>query len=173
MYKQCRIYGPYRRKDNRQHVVVIFPDGSRKTVSYPRYLTECRIGRILEEDETVDHIDGDFNNNEPSNIRIVDRSTHAGDDAKRYKEQSFICPECQAVFKLIGKKLHDAVVNRQRGKAGPFCGRSCAGRYSKRVQMGAKPLKPVEIDVTYTTRKTELSLQGETLGVDAAKTGKP
>ena len=35
-----KVYGPYKRKDNRKHVVIVHDNGSRQTQSYPRYLME-------------------------------------------------------------------------------------------------------------------------------------
>ena len=57
------VYGPYKRKDDRQIVVVVHRNGKRRTVSYPKWLLECHLGRKLHKDrETVDHWDSDFNN---------------------------------------------------------------------------------------------------------------
>lgn len=174
LYKDCKIYGPYKGKDGRERVVVIYPNGNRTTVSYPKYLTECRLGRYLSDNETVDHTDTDFNNNVPSNIEVKDRSQHVKDDVRRYKSQSFICPGCGKKFLLSGRKLHDAIWNRKRNKAGPFCSRSCAGKYGKSVQLGEQKLLPVnKIIPEYTTNKSNLSLHEKTHGVDTANSGKP
>ena len=41
-----RIYGPYYRKDGRQHIVAY--DGMiKRTISYPRFLLETHLGRVL------------------------------------------------------------------------------------------------------------------------------
>lgn len=72
-----KIYGPYLRKDGRQHVVIKYADGTLQTKSYPRLLLEERLGRLLTEDETVDHIDGNFTNNSYENLRILSRSQNA------------------------------------------------------------------------------------------------
>jgi hypothetical protein len=54
-----KVHGPYtRQQDGRQHVVVVFVDLSKKTISYPKYLMEQKLGRELDPDlETIDHID--------------------------------------------------------------------------------------------------------------------
>ena len=74
---------------------------------------------------------------------------------------------------MVGKKLHDAIQYRKQGKAGPFCSKSCAGKYGKSIQLGAEKLPVEELIPTYTTNKHLQSLHGETHEVDAAKTGKP
>ena len=173
VYENCKIYGPYTRKqDGRQHVVVIYADKSRTSVSYPKFLTEKRLNRYLSLNETVDHLDRNIYNNTPENLEVKDRKKHIIEDVRRLKEQEFVCPYCKKQFLLVSKKLNYAISNRQRGKAGPFCSRSCAGKYGKEIQMGIRnSIKVKKIISEYTTNK--LSLLEEIQGVEAAKTGKP
>jgi hypothetical protein len=171
VYENCRIYGPYQSKqDSRLRIVVCFDNRTKKTVSYPKYLMEKHLGRYLTDDETVDHIDCNFLNNEISNLRVLPRSLHASVDAKRKKNQTFECPMCKMKFSLVGDRLHDAIQNRRKGKAGPFCSKSCAGKYGKSVQLGEDKMEVVEIIPTYTTIKSDGSLDRETYQVDIAKT---
>ena len=125
-----KVYGPYTRKDGRQHVI-LYSDGVRKTVSYPKFLVENHIGRSLNIDETIDHIDGDFSNNDMNNLRIVGRSEHCSDDVIRRKHIEMECVECGVTF--TGDWKH-----RNRKKAGPFCSKSCSGKYGARVQNGGE-----------------------------------
>ena len=173
VYDDCKIYGPYLRKDGRKHVVTVTPDGKKTTVSYPKYLIEIHIGRYLTQSETADHMDGDFTNDEISNLCIKDRKKHIIEDVRRLAKQSFICPICNEDFDILGKKLHDAIQFRKQGKAGPFCSKSCAGKYGKSIQLGADKLPVQEITPVYTTNKLLQSPHGETHEVDAAKTGNP
>lgn len=154
-YKGCRVYGPYLRKDGRQHVCLLTPEGTRKTVSYPKYLVEIRNGKLLGKDETVDHIDNDFDNNSPDNLRIIKRSAHSKDDVRRNLPVTFVCPTCSTTFKLQGSRLSDAKQNRKQGKAGPFCTRSCAGSYSKGVQLGDPRLPAKQVTTEVSTNKRE------------------
>ena len=39
-------------------IVLQYSDKSKKTISYPKYIMECYLKRYLNEEETVDHIDG-------------------------------------------------------------------------------------------------------------------
>ena len=117
VYENCRIYGPYFRKDGRQHVVLVYPDGRKKTVSYPKFLTEKRLGRYFLPNETVDHLNNNFNENEEKNIRVIERVEHTIDDAVRHEQKSFICPECGTKF--FPKDMPDAVQARKKNKAGP------------------------------------------------------
>jgi hypothetical protein len=141
-----KVYGPYIRDDNRKHVIIINDDGSRRTVSYPKYLMEQKLGRILDPDlETIDHIDNNIENSEDLNIRIIPREKHCLEDAIRVRiDKVFICPICTIEFKI--KNVNDYIHNRLKGKAGPFCGKSCAGKYSNLIRYGK--IKPLEIDTT-------------------------
>lgn len=153
VYKEYKVYGPYKRKDGRQHVVLVSKSKKRKTVSYPKFIMEKHLNRYLDKNETIDHIDGDFNNNDLSNLQVLDRSIHVSLDVKRYSTQNFICPLCGVSFQLKGRKLHDAIWNRKKQKAGPFCSRSCAGKYAKSIQLDGEKLQIVQIVPKYTKNK--------------------
>jgi len=75
-YEECIVHGPYERKDGRSHVVIIFPDGKRKTVSYPRYLVEIELGYYTKKTDDIHHIDGNYKNNALSNLRVWNKSDH-------------------------------------------------------------------------------------------------
>jgi len=126
-----RIYGPYTRKDGRMHIIV-YKNGKRKTVSYPKYLLEKKLGRTLLANETCDHIDGDFTNNSLSNLQVLTR----GDNIRKHAALqplelgTFTCPVCNCSFT---KPMHQVRHNRKQSKTGPYCGKSCAGKSSKNL----------------------------------------
>lgn len=135
IYSGYTCYGPYYRKDGRQHVILTkMVNGklTKKTVSYPKYLMEKHLNRYLDIDETIDHIDRDFRNNNINNLQILPKAEHARLDAIKadYSAQSFTCPFCSSIFILEGEKLRRAKYNSDRHTAGPFCSRSCAGKAS-------------------------------------------
>jgi len=154
VYENCKIYGPYLRKDGRKHVCIVHPDGRKQTVSYPKFLTEQRLNRYFLKNETTDHLDDDFNNNMEENIRVIARKEHTVDDVLRHEQQIFVCPECDKVFR---PKMHDTIQNRKKGRAGPFCSKSCAGRYGKRIQLGGSRMEVKQILPKYTTQKLSRS----------------
>lgn len=81
--KYDSVLGPYKRKDGRKHIVLNDSSaakgekGKTKTISYPKAIMECRLGRRLLKDETVDHDDDDFTNNSKKNLQIMSRSNNA------------------------------------------------------------------------------------------------
>ena len=130
------VNGPYLRKDGRKHMVLKYKNGKRTSVSYPKWLVEHNIGRRLKDDETIDHHDRDFTNDDLSNLIIKPKGIHVSEDAKRVKLVEITCIWCGEKAHKQGKDLDH---NKKLGKAGPFCGRSCAGKYGAAVQNG----KPV------------------------------
>lgn len=129
VYENCKIYGPYISKDGRSRISVTFSNGFKCTVSYPKYLMECHLNRYLGKDETVDHIDCDFTNNALDNLQVLPRAEHARKDAVKALPLECVCA-CGRKF--IAKNRRDVFNNRKKGKSGPYCSRTCAGRYSHR-----------------------------------------
>lgn len=138
-----KIYGPYTRKENgRQLVIVVYNNGGRRTVSFPKYIMEQHLQRKLNPDtETIDHIDYDFNNNDLNNLRIVPRDEHSADDTRRVKNVKFKCAWCDKEFERSPRLVRD---KSKKNKSGVFCSRCCAGRYSRRVQLGLIDKFPVQ-----------------------------
>ncbi len=123
-----KIYGPYTRKeDGRQHVILVNMSGKRRTVSYPKWLMENALGRILDPDlETTHHKDRNFNNNDLENLEILPRNLHAQQDARKVQVMELMCPMCENVFICrIDKNFRG---NRKKGRSGPYCSKSCAGK---------------------------------------------
>lgn len=103
VYEGYICYGPYKRDDGRSHVVLIKHDNEgaiieRKTVSYPKYLVERFLNRYLTDSETVDHIDGNFNNNDLSNLRVIPRSLHCKSHTSSRKIKIRRCAICGNLF---------------------------------------------------------------------------
>ncbi len=157
VYKNCRTYGPYEGKDGRLRVCVVYPDLSKRTVSYPKYLMEKHLNRYLEKNETIDHKDENPLNNKLSNLNILIKGDHCRKHAKRLLPRSFSCPQCKKPFVLSGRRLHDAIQNRKRGKVGPFCNKRCGGIYGTDVQnKRIEVLDVIQIPVEYEPKIKEI-----------------
>lgn len=107
IYEQVtKVYGPYKSKtDNRLRALLLFKDGSKKSISYPKYLMEIYLDRYLTDDETIDHIDGNPLNNEISNLRILSRKEHCKNDVIRNKDVTVKCTYCGKEFTIKGSVL--------------------------------------------------------------------
>lgn len=174
VYEDCKVGKAILCKDGRLRIPVKYPNGHKAVISYPKYLVEVYRDKYLADDETVDHIDGNPLNNDIANLQVLNRPAHATLDAKRIKPQRFKCPMCGEYFTLSCKKLNNAIQNRKKGKAGPFCSKSCAGKYGAKVQHGEQSVLPVVlIQPSYTTHKHSGAFMMETHKVNTANSGKP
>ncbi len=121
-----KIYGPYKRKDGRKHVIIYnFEKGIRKTVSYPKYIMEKYLGRKLKKWETVDHIDGDFSNDDLENLQILSRAENIRKSCYKKQKYIFHCPICNKKF---SKLLTPYSYAHATDKGGPYCSKSCCGK---------------------------------------------
>jgi hypothetical protein len=130
-----KVHGPYLRKDGRKHVVIVYNDDKKRTVSYPKFLIEQQLGRRLNINETIDHIDGDITNDNISNLQILNRIDHVTKDIIRNKPIELNCVFCNNVV-ILDTSAKQSAYNRHKrqGKAGPFCSRTCSGKYGQLVQ---------------------------------------
>lgn len=157
-YAGKRIYGPYTRKDGRQHIVAYSGspmNWTRTTVSYPKFLMEIALGRLLDPvTETIDHIDGNWMNNDPSNLRIVPLNEHARDDSIVLILSKMACVFCGK--DVPEERLRWAHTNRYRLKkiSGPFCSKQCSGKYGALRQKGYPKLLSVDIPIKYVKYKS-------------------
>ena len=89
MYDDYEIYQFVESKqDKRIRIILKHKENVRdyKLISYPKYLMECHLGRYLLENETIDHIDGNYLNNDISNLQFIDRTEHCKLDAIRNED---------------------------------------------------------------------------------------
>lgn len=124
------VLGPYLRKDGRKHIVLWNKDVGRKTLSYPKALMECHLQRRLEGNETVDHKDEDFTNDDFSNLRVITRSKNSSRSAIKRFPIFGNCCMCNIYFELSAGQI----AKRAKKIAGPFCSRKCSGEYGKMIQ---------------------------------------
>jgi len=133
-----------RNREGREFVFIRYTDGTKRSVSYPKFLVEYLLDRELDPNkETIDHLDGNFYNNSWDNMRIVDRKIHAAQDMYREIPVEITCVLCK---KKVLKSPHNLIHNAKQKKAGPFCGKSCAGKYGKMVQNGYIEPLPAQTD---------------------------
>ncbi len=152
-YANCRMYGPYKRKDGRYHVCLVFESGRRQTVSYPKFLVEQAIGRVLYETEEVHHINRDFSDNRLVNLEIISKCEHAKLHVLRLIGEDFMCPVCKSEFRLEGLSYSRLIQERKRNpnRTGPYCSKPCAGKHSE-IQ---SPINPQYMSLVLETEQVD------------------
>lgn len=118
----------------------------------------------MEETETVDHIDGNFLNNDIQNLQVLDRKKHCYNDV--YRNENFVvkCSYCGKEFTVKGSIANNR--NRKdRNQSGYFCSKQCSGKYGKQVQLGL--IEPITVDKVIPSKYQVKSAQRETSGVEA------
>lgn len=98
---------------------------------------EIKLGHKIEKGYDVHHKDGDFTNDNLDNLELIEEHKHKSEHArKNIDDIEFICPECGKIFMANADRQRDIRHNQgSEKKAGPFCSKSCAGRYSRRIQL--------------------------------------
>lgn len=132
------VISTYIGKDNRVRAY-IREDGKIRLISYPRVLMAEKLGRKLEPYEDVHHKDEDVTNNDIDNLEVVLHGPHQREHSQKYFDKEMICPECNKPFIWAAKqqRYFYSNISRNRYKKSlgvPFCFKSCAGKYGKRVQ---------------------------------------
>lgn len=105
-------------RENRRMVVLFNSNKDRSTTAYARYKLACSIGRLLTDEEQVDHIDGDKTNDELCNLQILSPTENHHKTFKTGETMlNFVCPICNKDFTLTKQKAAK--------KANPTCSRKC------------------------------------------------
>ena len=134
-----QVYGPYK-KDNGRQFVIVRDENETRTVSYPKWLMEQKLGRRLDPDkETVHHLDGNHSNNDENNLEIIPRKEHSANDTRRVKQVQFKCDMCGKDFERSPRLVRD---KSRKGAVGIFCGRSCSGRHNRLRQLNQLDILP-------------------------------
>lgn len=163
MYENYKFYGPYKAKDGRLRLFIKNKNGDKHTISYPKYIIELHLGRYLEKNEQVDHIDGNPLNNNIENLQILKLKNHQILDALRNNDVTVNCKYCNKLFTIKGKLLSGR--NRpDKPNYGYFCSRQCSGKYGKEIQLGLKT--HIIIDNIVTTKYKVKSAQNENFDVE-------
>ena len=100
-----------------------------------REVMEKSLGRKLDSSELVHHKDGNKQNNSIYNLEIKSKAEHINHHRKQIEWTTIVCVECGNTKKVMAKDER----RRQKDKMnGPFCGKSCVGKWCRRLQLSRK-----------------------------------
>ena len=121
--------GPYKTKQGYIWFSVRDPTtGDRKAVFEHREIMANVLGRSLTKEEQVHHKDHNPANNHPDNLVVLTRAEHDLLHPKTPAELlDLVCVGCKKEFKGLARQYRANQL--KQGKFGPFCGKSCAGRW--------------------------------------------
>lgn len=118
------VLGPYSRQDGRQHIVLNNSNASKgtkgktKTISYPKAIIEAELGRLLTDNEEVDHCDNDKTNNNNGNFQILTKTNN------RIKQQVHIHGEAIKHYCRCGN-LASTTYSKSGGRVIKYCSDEC------------------------------------------------
>lgn len=123
--KDYRCYTNLNKKDGRYRCVLVYNDGHKENISFPKLIIEQHLGRKLLPNEQVHHIDENPMNNDISNLEILLLGEHQRlHNLERFMEFEEICGWCKQKF-IITKKHY----SNHRNNGIYFCSRTCSGKY--------------------------------------------
>lgn len=113
------LYIVFHKKEGRRMAQLVNGSVHRTTMSYARYLMSVQLGRLLTEDEHVDHINDDKSDDRLENFQILTQKENREKFTKSNPATllSFVCPICSCEFKLSKQ--------RAWGKLNPCCSKKC------------------------------------------------
>lgn len=131
------VYGPYiSNQDGRKRIVM--SDGTKKkTRQLAKVLLEIKLGRLLIDDETVDHIDEDKTNDDIGNLQLLSKSKNSSKSALKVIYPIVNCVWCNSEFRLKAGQM--------RKESGPFCSNKCSGSFGAAKQNGRSEILRNEI----------------------------
>jgi hypothetical protein len=98
----------------------VWIDGERRHVKQHRLIAERMIGRELRADEDVHHIDGNKQNNDPSNLQVLSHAEHSRvTNSQRIYRRGYrmnLSPE-ERQARSLRMKLARAAISRATGEA--------------------------------------------------------
>lgn len=138
LHPNTKVYGPYVSKaDGRSRVVFretrsdgsVIRGGKSFSMSLARAKMTVKEGRILSQQEEVDHRDEDRTNDDIDNLQILDKIKHqyksAGEAFVRTNNNEMVsCPNCGTDFFCDRTRFNVAA---EKGKT-PCCSRSCSSK---------------------------------------------
>lgn len=128
---ELQIRNVYQRQDGRWIAYCVDDKGNSHIVSYPRILMEQKLGRPLEPDEDVHHIDGNTDNNSLNNLELRKHGEHQQEHSQKYVDTIEVCMICGQDFRMSSDRWAQLYADLSRFDYRPrylTCSRSCAAK---------------------------------------------
>jgi hypothetical protein len=117
-----RVLARYKRRGD-PYIRVRLSDG--RIIGEHRFLIERKLGRKLQSNEHVHHMDENKRNNRLSNLELKSASSHVSGHHKPAKRIKLTCPACGQIFERF---LRYVRLKQSAGVKNLFCSRSCRVR---------------------------------------------
>lgn len=95
-------------------------------------LMMVKLGRLLTDEETVDHIDHNHSNDSIDNLRLIERSAHVSEDSVKLEIAPCACRGCGNMF-TMGKKAHEYY---RLNPYPPTCSPECKKKVGRDASVG-------------------------------------
>jgi hypothetical protein len=128
-----RRTGPYATSGGHLFWSDVSPDGSKKTVLVHREMMEQYLGRTLSQTEVVHHKNGNPADNRIENLEVKQRGQHTRDHRPAPEMIDLVCAWCGVRKAWLARQVRSN--QTVKGRKGPFCDKSCAGKWSRQQQI--------------------------------------
>lgn len=141
-------------KEPRRNVILYNSHKDRTTISYARYLMSVHLGRMVDEDLVVDHINGDKLDDRIENYQIISTKENNQkaviQNPRKSKFVEIKCGFCGNNFVRYRNQTHLVI----KSKKSDYCSKRCAARgsslklFSEVIRefedLGALPIRPTK-----------------------------
>lgn len=117
-----KVYKVYHKKQKRFYAQLKHKyTSSRTTITYAKYVMSVSLGRILEKEEEVDHIDNNKLNDDISNLQILTKKQNLEKSKKEEAVVDCICEMCGTSFTRPKRLAH----HTRNPNVRCFCSKTC------------------------------------------------
>lgn len=120
----------------RRNVILYNSHSDRSTVSYARYLYETNIGKFIDKELVVDHIDDNQMNDVLENFQLL---TVEENNLKRYRNhkpnRKMVRLKCGGCGEIFEKDYYKTHLRKNSIAKSTYCGISCARKCSGKKQL--------------------------------------
>lgn len=134
-FEQYTVYKNFHKKMKRMQCCLVNKNdyNDRRTLTYAKYILSVKLGRILNSEEEVDHINGDKTDDRTENLQILTRAQHKEKTLSETPIAAMtviICKMCEKEFETLTKNIKFKLEKNKH----IFCSRSCCAIFYMRYK---------------------------------------